>query len=66
MFCSIFCFQFANDALSCFESFKLDDNKLSRKSDSHVEDKLTQSKNYFAKYLTSEKVMLSKLYRSEP
>jgi len=43
------CFQYADDVLNCFLSYKLDDVKMSQRK---MEDRLS----YFAKYLTSEKV----------
>ncbi len=48
-------FQHSQEVLNCFESYKLDDLKSSQKKLEKYKSKSSQH-NYFAKYLTSEKV----------
>ena len=48
------CYQYSDEVLACFESFKLDEVKSSKRK--QVLKKAATSQTFFAKYLTSEKV----------
>ena len=50
-------FQYSDEVLACFESFKLDEVKSSKRK-LEVLKKAQTSQSFFAKYLTSEKVCM--------
>ena len=45
--------QYSDEVLSCFDSYRLDDVKVSQRK---LEQQQISQQSYFAKYLTSEKV----------
>jgi len=47
-------FQYADEVLGCFSSYKLDDMKSARRKLEQLKE--SSAHMYFAKYLTSEKV----------
>ena len=52
-------YQFSDEVLSCFESYKLDDQKALKQRD--LTPVQAQQQTYFAKYLTSEKASTQSL-----